>query len=286
MEKFDCENLVKVVELNVEQAYFAKSTKEHSKKCFFEFLPGDLIEHEIFSYLDSRELFFNVRAVNTEWSNIMKNIWCSKIKQEMIDQVKTIDFVYEKEVITKTYEFKLEYLLNYRNLLSLYNNNTNIVSLIKSQMLEFSSNDEVVQLINLFFDFTSFNEAQEMILSGEYGLLDQYLANEQIVKIYKERFQAMISVDSFHEKNENQLLNFRNTFNLINKTNIEFISDSSRLIYALLQGLIEFEILKYELEKLKEQKKALIRKIQKTTNEWPKKKKFFERAYKIILYTK
>ena len=36
----------------------------------------------------------------------------------------------EKEVLTKTYEFKLSYLINYKNLLTAYNNNANILVII------------------------------------------------------------------------------------------------------------------------------------------------------------
>ena len=121
-------------------------------------LPEDILENEIFSFLDSRELFYCIRPVCTEWTNIMKNLWCSKIKEEMIDQVKTIDFIYEKEVLTKTYEFKLEYLFNYRNLLTLYNANTNVLQLIKLQLAESFGNSNFVALLKLLFEFFGFQE--------------------------------------------------------------------------------------------------------------------------------
>lgn len=265
---------------------FEVEENKDQPKNLFDKLSIDIIEHDIFGYLNSKELFFNIRGISVEWASIMKNIWCSKIKEEMIDQVKTIDFIYEKEVLSKTYEFKLEYLFNYRNLLTLYNANTDVFQIIRSQVQESSEDEEFLKLLNLFFEFISFNEAQDYILEKEFSLLNDHLQNEETIYLYKERFIHMISVDNFHEKNESQIVNFREVFNSLNKIHIENISESARLIYALLQGLIEFEILKYDIEGLKNKKKELIKKIQFSTNEWPKKKKFFERAYKLLLYSK
>ena len=264
-----------------------KYNSHKSSKSLFKLLPEEIIENDIFSYLDSRELFFNVRPVCLEWANIMKNLWCNKIKEEMIDQVKTIDLIYEKEVITKTYEFKVEYLFNYRNLLTLYNNNTNVISLVKTQIEESSNNEDFIKLLNHFFDFLAFDEAQEMLINEELEELKTHLNKPENMELYTKKFLEMINLENTHEKSENQLTKFRDSFNNnINKFQIECISESARLIYALLQGLIEFEILKHDIRNLNEKKKNLIIKIQNTTNEWPKKKKFFERAYKLLLYSK
>jgi len=264
-------------------AYFKDKQEKNN---YFQKLPEHVIENDIFSFLDSKELFFQVRCVSTEWCNVMKNLWCNKIKEEMIDQVKTIDLIYEKEVLTKTYEFKLEYLFNYRNLLTLYNSNTNVVNLIRTQVAEAIENTEFSKLMNLFFDFLGFYEAQELLLNNEINELNVFLGTDELPNHYTKVFQEMLNVEKFHDKNEPQLIHFREIFNTINKYEIEFISEPARLIYALLQGLVEFEILKHDIRNLNIKKKELIHKIQKTTNEWPRKKKFFERAYKLLLYSK
>ena len=93
--------------------------EEKPKKLLtFNDLPEHIIQNDIFNYLNSSDLFYQGRSVSTEWNEMIKSIWSTKIKDEMIDQVKSIDFVYEKEVFTKTYEFKLNYLINYKNLLT------------------------------------------------------------------------------------------------------------------------------------------------------------------------
>ena len=47
--------------------------------------------------------------------NFMKNIWEINIKEEMFNKIKNLSFIYEKDALTKAYEFKLQYLINYRN---------------------------------------------------------------------------------------------------------------------------------------------------------------------------
>ena len=47
--------------------------------------------------------------------NFMKNIWEINIKEEMFNIIKNLSFIYEKDALTKAYEFKLQYLINYRN---------------------------------------------------------------------------------------------------------------------------------------------------------------------------
>ena len=47
--------------------------------------------------------------------NFMKNIWKINIKEEMFNKIKNLSFIYEKDALTKAYEFKLQYLVNYRN---------------------------------------------------------------------------------------------------------------------------------------------------------------------------
>ena len=253
----------------------------------FDKIPNYLIETEIFSYLNSKDLYYSVKPVCTEWYDLMKNIWCTKIKEEMIDHVKTIDYLYEKEVLTKTYEFKLEYLYNYRNLLLLYNQSTNVLGLISFAYN--SSNDEtneIKKLFYLYFTYFGFNEGQEYIDENKKEELKEFVFRETTEKKYKEEFDFIIKPENFHFHEEANLLNIKNEFLLINKNIIEDDSEYSRLIYSLLQGLIEFETLKYDLKELRIKQKELIKKIQFATNEWPKKKKFFEKAYKLMIYTK
>lgn len=252
---------------------------------YFSRFSNFIIENQIFSYLDSKDLFYGVRQVSTEWLNMMKNLWCTKIKEEMLDQVKTIDFIYEKEVITKTFEFKCEYLLNYKNLLTLYNSNTNIFAIVKNQ-IQTDFNNELRPLLNILFEFVGLNEAKYCLEINDLEMLIEFLTSEHNYDVYKINVSRILEIDLDKHIAEEDLHNFRQKFALVNKQIIENISEQCRLIYALLQGLIEFESIKNDLRILKLKKTEITNKINKTTSEWPKKKKFFEKAYKLLLYSK
>lgn len=252
----------------------------------FEKLPRVIIENDIFTYLGTNDLFFKVRPVCIEWFDLMKNLWCTKIKEEMLDQVKMIDLIYEKEVLTKTVEFKLEYLLNYKNLLTLYNSNTNVLELIFKAFAESQHEEEHLKLFALYFTFFKMDEPVNFIVYNNIESLGVFVADEQNIEEYKAKFDFVINGEIFHEPTGIDLLSYREIFSGINKEVIETNGDNSKIIYSLLQGLIEYEILKHDINELKKKHQTLVKKIQDSTNAWPKKKKFFENAYKLMLYTK
>lgn len=70
-------------------------------------------------HFTSRELF-NLRGVCTDWSDSVKTIWCQVVKNEMLEQVHSLDLLYERETTSKLLEFKLKYLVSYATLMSNY----------------------------------------------------------------------------------------------------------------------------------------------------------------------
>lgn len=50
----------------------------------------------------------------------MKTVWCSVVKTEMLEQVQSLDLLYEKETTGKLLEFKLKYLVSYAELMRNY----------------------------------------------------------------------------------------------------------------------------------------------------------------------
>ena len=53
-----------------------------------------------------------MRRVNGEWSDSIKVIWCHAVKEEMLEQVHSLDLLYEKETTAKLLEFKIMYLVS------------------------------------------------------------------------------------------------------------------------------------------------------------------------------
>ena len=132
----------------------------HQKSSLINILPDYIIENYIFPWFTTKELFFTIRAVSPEWHEMMKNIWGINIKEEMFNQIKNLSFIYEKDALTKAYEFKLQYLVNYRNLLTVYNQNTNVLNILKSSrlILKFSMSNNSLMLFLYSFNVFSLSK--------------------------------------------------------------------------------------------------------------------------------
>ena len=254
-------------------------------------LPDYIIENYIFPYISGKELFFCVRAVHPFLHEIVKSSWGNSIKEEMFNQLKNLSFIYEKDALTKAYEFKLQYLLNYRNLIMLYHINTNIIEVF-SCCANYISNDNVYKLIIIFLGIFVNENIMNIILDENIDMdskklvLIESLKSEDLIEEYKSRVALILDINSESE-GENLLFERLNvTLSEIERENIENINESCRLIYSFLQGLIEFQLLKKSVNELKIKIDQLFHKIQLETELWPRRKKFFENAYKILLYSK
>jgi len=77
------------------------------------------MQRNVFALLSSRELF-KIRGVCADWSDQVKGVWCQVVKDEMLEQVHSLDLLYEKETTAKLLEFKLKYLVSYAHLMNNY----------------------------------------------------------------------------------------------------------------------------------------------------------------------
>ncbi len=61
-----------------------------------------------------------------------KQVWCQVVKTEMLQQVQSLDLLYEKETTSKLLEFKLKYLVSYAQLMRNYFLHMNFTDIIAS----------------------------------------------------------------------------------------------------------------------------------------------------------
>ena len=87
--------------------------------CSLNDVPPAVLQTKILSYFTSKDLFL-LRGVNGEWSDSIKVIWCHIVKEEMLEQVHSLDLLYEKETTAKLLEFKIKYLVSYATLMRNY----------------------------------------------------------------------------------------------------------------------------------------------------------------------
>ena len=253
-------------------------------------LPDYSIENYIFPYLTWKELFFSLRVEHSYLQDIVKSTWSNIIKEEMCNQLKNLTFLYEKEALTKAYEFKLQYLVNYRNLLVVYHLNANILNIIEI-CLDFMQDQNVFKLLATFFGILGQEQCLNLLFEenvdneNKKNSIIELLHSEQLKDDFKNKMEIILDVNSI-ESDPQIFRELNEDFNGINRETIEEINDNCRLIYSFLQGLLEYQNLKKNVQELKLRLEQLYMKIQKETKLWPKRKKFFETAYKILLYSK
>ena len=100
------------------------------KKASVYDVPTAVLQTKILSLFTSRELFF-LRRVCGEWSDSIKIIWCQVVKDEMLEQVHSLDLLYEKETTAKLLEFKIKYLVSYATLMRNYFVHMNFKDLVE-----------------------------------------------------------------------------------------------------------------------------------------------------------
>ena len=268
---------------------YKKEESQKDKSPFLK-LPDYIIELCIFPYLSWKDLFFKMRLVHPDFQEIVKSTWCNIIKEEMCNQLKNLTFLYEKDALTKAYEFKLQYLLNYRNLLLLYNMNSNIIVVLQS-CLDFIYNQNVLQLLSTFFGVLGQKQCLDILYDENLNINNKQkeildiLKTDQLNEDYKLKMKIILDINSIVSDGE-IFKELNDDFTQINRQDVENINENCRLIYSFLQGILEYQNLKKNVQELKLRLNELYTKIQNETQLWPKKKKFFENAYKILLYSK
>ena len=78
-----------------------------------------MLQTKVLNYFNSKDLFI-LRGVCGDWSDSIKLIWCHIVKEEMLEQVQSLDLLYEKETTAKLLEFKIRYLVSYATLMRNY----------------------------------------------------------------------------------------------------------------------------------------------------------------------
>ncbi len=157
-------------------------------------LPDYLIETYIFPYLSWRELFFTVRGTHSYLHDIVKSTWSNIIKKEMCNQLKNLTFLYEKDALEKAYEFKYQYLINYRNLLVVYYLNANILNILEL-CLDYIEEQNIFKLLATFFGILG----QEQCLNT---LFEENLDNNNKKKQIIELLNSQVLIDDFKNKME------------------------------------------------------------------------------------
>ena len=255
-------------------------------------LPDYIIENYIFPFLTGRDLFFHVRGVHPYLHDIVKSSWGNSIKEEMSIQLKNLTYIYEKDALTGVYEFKLQHLINYRNLLMLYNVNADILEVLQ-KAIDFIENENVFKLVQIFLviieqnNLLHFYNDNSIDIDSKKLAIIETLKTDEVINKYKNVISSIFEINNNNIEEESikfQLLT--QSFHEIDNQDIENINANCRLLFSFTQGLFEFHFLKHDVKMLKLKVDELFQRIQIENELWPKRRKFFESAYKILFYSR
>lgn len=191
-------------------------------------LPDAVLQWGIFKYFNSLELF-RLRIVSKHWKSLIRDIWCNVVKDEMIDQVNSLDLIYERETTSKMLTFKMKYLKSYAVLMQRYKLHMNIQEL--TQALQ---NPSPLLKILALLSASLLNSAIYSFTQAEYFL------NSQLFPITLEFFTDIVSPPT-RSVDELQFLKSQ-----IPVLPASVSCRSTLILHSWLDGATEFCILKLE----------------------------------------
>ena len=212
-------------------------------------LPDYILTNLIFPFLSDKEVFLIIRGVHSYLNFAIKSSLGENYKEEMKLRLKL-----EKDILTKEYENKVQYLMNIRNLLMFYNINTNMIEMLKL-CVDYLDNDNILKLIIIFTEIFFENDLMEILLNDNINIQDKkdlVLENINEGGTFNEFLLRLTMILDINNDNENDLFNgLKIMFLEIDSENVENINESCRLINSFLQNLFDYQELKAEANNMK-----------------------------------
>lgn len=237
------------------------------------------------SYFTSKELFM-LRGVCGKWLDSVRITWCQIVKDEILDQVQSLDLLYEKETTSQLMEFKVKYLTSYAGLLNQYFINLNFNEVVHDIVASGDARGLIIVLITcMVVKPQEFIPPSPQEISSE--LLESavnYMKSEEFSEIYNK----ISEIDTIPKLSFQQMRIIKTEYmdRFCQSDTLSQLTNSARIMASWLDAILEFTVLKHEALILTVKKQNIIQKIKNISIEWPKKKQFIERAYKILLFTK
>lgn len=237
------------------------------------------------SWFTSKELFM-LRGVCGRWLDSVRITWCQIVKDEILDQVQSLDLLYEKETTTQLMEFKVKYLTSYATLLNQYFINLNFREVVHDIVSSGDTRGLIIILITwMVVKPGEFIPASPEEISSE--LLEKSVAYMQSEE-YEEIYKKISEIDTIPKLSFQQMKIIKTEYmdRFWRSDSLNGLTNSARIMASWLDAILEFTVLKHEALILSVKKQNILQKIKHISIEWPRKKQFIERAYKILLFTK
>lgn len=247
-----------------------------------EQFPEDILQKNIFTYLDIKDLFRSIRGVNTHWAELIKEVYNEKMNMVISKYIKITEQKYERECLIKLLEKKKAYLDNYKSMITVYTEN-DILSNSLLLLIDMIPNEKIKALYELFLAFFILNEGRNLI-NYDRSLLRSFIQETNNIK------QNIYYIVAIHNDMEcyyslEQLNDFKNEFDTLDKIYLEEVSDISKILYCYMSFVIVYLILKKEGIQERNRIKEIDILLEKPTD-WKEKQYFYEAIYKLVNFTR
>ena len=205
----------------------------------------------------------------------------------MLEQVHSLDLLYERETTSKLLEFKLKYLVSYATLMSNYFVHMNIEDIVNELV---SLEDGRGKLLVLFAanivgpQVQSYPKAIDEVTPDHLTAAQQFMLTPE----FATKFKSICEMSTLPEISlaEMKVLKKDLIDHVVTPTLADELGNAARLLSSWLDGILEFTILKHEVIVLRLKNNKVLDQIKAISKLWPKKKSFIEGAYKVLLFTR
>jgi hypothetical protein len=183
-------------------------------------------------------------------------------------------------------EFKIKYLTSYASLLNQYFLNLNFREVVSDVVSTGDTRGLMILLITcMVIKPQEFIPANIESISGDlFERAVEYMQSDEFEDIYKRISQ----IDTIPKLSFQQMRQIKTEYMDVfcRPEILSQLTNSARIMASWLDAILEFTVLKHEALILTVKKQNILQKIKNISIEWPRKKQFIERAYKILLFTK
>ena len=139
--------------------------------------------------------------------------------------------------------------------------------------IEQNTDERVLELIALFYVVIKNHNKYDLLVNRQLNELKEIAGSEEASEEMKNLLENALNIDDIHN-------NVNEYITVIQTLDEEYLKskDLTGALYNYLGKLIEFQITKFKHRKFREDMDNFLKEITKTSENWPKKKLFYEKV--------
>ena len=146
-------------------------------------------------------------------------------------------------------------------------------SLVIQKIIEQNTDERVLELIALFYVVIKNHNKYDLLVNRQLNELKEIAGSEEASEEMKNLLENALNIDDIH----NDVNEYITVFQTLDEEYLKSM-DLTGALYNYLGKLIEFQITKFKHRKFREDMDNFLKEITKTSENWPKKKLFYEKV--------